>query len=383
MRKVSSNPAIRSPESLCPIDRCSGTVGPVLLVIAIIASFVCLAHAQTVPSLGKKSASTKTAAPQVSDSSSLPVPRLNDQFATVEGRLAVIEQALNTNIDAKLAVIEQSIRDIKPTPLVTTLIPSFIALIGALAGVLIGGYVNERLQRDRLNQETKIAADKAVHENELASAKAQQDRELSEKQAKLQIGNAVIEWEFKQLSLLYGPLRALLGQSLALYGEMNRVLLKHTDSFRTIDAPDRPDGREFQIRVSQDEWSRFRTVIHIREVYGKGLGVETYFDEIVLIGGKMVQIIQQHAGYARAEENELMGIFGKYLAHFAVLKSMHDAVAAKLSSSSPEDSAIATPPSAPDVNLSAAFPHTIHDLINQGFDAITADIQQWRRRAAA
>jgi hypothetical protein len=44
----------------------------------------------------------------------------------------------------------------------------------------------------------------------LKAKKAAQDLALSHRQAKLEIGSAVVDWEIKQLSLLYGPLRALL-----------------------------------------------------------------------------------------------------------------------------------------------------------------------------
>jgi hypothetical protein len=339
-----------------------------------------VAHAQNKTPTGKDSIPAK--APAATKPVSPPEPNAAAQLAAINGRLAAMEQALKPNsVDARLAVIEQLIREMKPSSPFTIALPWVIAFLGGLIGVVIGGFISQRLQGARLKQEAKIADDKAAHEKELATAQAQQDRDLSEKQAKLQIGTAVIDWELKQLSLLYGPLRALLGQSRALYGEMNRVLLKHTDLFRTTDGA---DGPEFQIQTSPGEWTRFRTVIHIFEVYGKGFGVETYFDEIVLIGAQMVKIIQQNAGYARAEEKELMVIFGKYLAHFAVLKSMHEAARAKLNPSSPDaGSGAATQSPAPEVNISAAFPDVIHVLINQGFEAITADIEHWRNRAAA
>lgn len=86
--------------------------------------------------------------------------------------------------------------------------------------MLLGGILNERLQRRRLVQEIHLANSKADQEKQLAADKARQEREFSEKQSQLQIGHAVVEWELKQLSLLYGPVRALLGQSFGLYRQM-------------------------------------------------------------------------------------------------------------------------------------------------------------------
>jgi hypothetical protein len=240
------------------------------------------------------------------------------------------------------------------------LLPSVIAFCGALFGVYIGGRNAEKLQNARLKQDTEAA----------------------EKKARLDIASAVVEFEIKQISLLYGPLRAFLGQSEALYREMNKVLLTRANTlFRVIEvAGERP---EFQIQEAPGRWVRFRTVLHIFEVYGKGYEVEAYFDEIVAIGAEMVKIIHEQAGYARAEEEDLMTVFSKYLAHFAVMKAMHDAAKARVSPQTPAVQGAPVVPHTPGVNPSAAFPYAIHPLINQGFEAISSDIRQWRQRAAA
>jgi hypothetical protein len=143
-------------------------------------------------------------------------------------------------------------------------------------------------------------------------------------------------------------------------------------------------GEVFQIHIS-GEWMRFRTVLHIDQVYGKGFGVETYFDEIVSIGERIVKIIEQHAGYARPEEEQLMAVFAKYLAHQAVLKHLLEREKTDLASSqSPRRNLIrAAPHQQFKVDLSAVFPVELHDLISQGFDAISKDIEKWRAKALA
>jgi hypothetical protein len=341
-----------------------GTIGWPTLALAIASLTFWYANGQ--PAQPKKS-------PPIPPSRVQPNPA--PELTVIENRLAAIEQTLSrTNIDARLAEIQAAVNKLSPPSLLTTLMPALIAALAGLTGVFIGSIGNERLQKARLGQE-------AI----LANSKAQQERELSEKQAKLQIGSAVIDWKLKQLSLLYGPLRALLGQSLGLYREMNEALVAaHADKFRFIESGTDPDKKQFQIQTSPGNWTRFRTVIHIFEVYGHGFGVETYFDEIVSIGAQMVKIIQEHAGYARAQEKDLMGVFGKYLAHFAVLKAVHEAAKAKAAAEKAagtgEPSTFAPPLQ---VNLSAVFPEVIHTLINQGFDALTADIEQWHQKAVA
>jgi hypothetical protein len=158
-------------------------------------------------------AHAQTGAPVKKDSNSrqaptTPVPGLPPgitalDLGTIGGRLGSFEQTLNrTCIDSRLTEIEKSIHENKPS-LLTTLLPSLIAFVGALAGVLAGCLVNERIQKTRLENEARLDGEKATLDKELAESKARQERELSEKQAKLQIGSAVIDWEIKQSSQLY------------------------------------------------------------------------------------------------------------------------------------------------------------------------------------
>jgi hypothetical protein len=336
-------------------------------LFAALVFLTCIAHAQKRASTVKKSAALE------GDTVNVPAQaQPNPQLTAIEGRLAAIEQKVQPpGLDSRLGEMEQLIRGLKPSSLFTILLPALISLLGVLAALWIGGRNAERLQRARLTQDEKVF-----------DKKLEQDLMLFDRQAKLQIGNAVIEWEIKQLSFLYGPLRALLGQSAALYSEMNTVLIGRSDRFRKLPLKAGEERPEFQIHASSGEWVRFRAVLHIFEVYGNGFGVETYFDEIVTIGAEMVKIIQQQAGYARPEEKDLMVVFGGYLAHYAVLKSMYEAAKAKTTAPGLDEDDHAKPYPAPAVNISAAFPNTIHVLINDGFVAITDDIQQWRRRAA-
>jgi hypothetical protein len=127
-------------------------------------------------------------------------------------------------------------------------------------------------------------------------------------------------------------------------------------------------------------------VMHIEQVYGLGFGVETYFDEIVSIGARIVTIIEQNAGYARPEEVQLMNVFARYLAHFAVLKHLHGIARAALANARSQSFSSTNETDTIEnlkVDVSAVFPVELHDLINQGFNAITKDIEQWRAKALA
>lgn len=279
-------------------------------------------------------------------------------------RLVAIESHRPT-LDDNLAEIKRLAS--RGPSLITILTPAASAIVG----LLVGGWLNERLQQKRLAQEMLLASSRA----------------------KLEIGSDVVAWELKQLSLLYGPMRALLGQSSALYQQMNELLIRADSKrfrFESIEANIEANAevdQVFEILRQADNWERFRTVMHLSEVYGKGLGVETYFDEIVSIGTRIEKIIQEQAGYARAEDKGLMIVFGKYLAHFAVLKNVHAEARERFKAGSalrPDQISVElSAASGIQVNQAAVFPLEIHKLINGGFDALTASVQSWRAQAVA
>lgn len=290
-----------------------------------------------------------------------------------EKRLSLIETTLSsirnevaksTDVDTHLSKIEGNTNDLKESGWAKTAMPAIISAISLLAGLWIGNYFTGKLQKERLAQEATLARE----------------------DAKLEIGSAVIDWELKQLSLLYGPMRALLGQSMALYRQMNTVLSEsQKETFRFVPSASSPDGRMLEMQTSTGKWERFRTVLHLSKIYGHGLGIDSYFDEIVSIGRRMVKIIEEQAGYARSEESELMTVFAKYLAHFAVLKHIHQEAQKARDGATPEDGVATQGPEQPamTVDLSAVFPEEIHKLINQGFEALTSGVREWRKTAVS
>lgn len=193
-------------------------------------------------------------------------------------------------------------------------------------------------------------------------------RNLAADQAKAEISNSFVQWELKQVSELYGPLRALLGQSNAIYRQMCQVLVAYDrERFRLDDEAEGDfDHKVFKIKKG-DAWVRFRTVIHMEEIYRKGPEIEPYFDELVLIGGRMVQLIEEKAGYTRSDQKELIGVMGQYLAHYLVLKRLHNAIKSEEGYSSkgkPEET--------------ATFPNEIQKLVDKGYLDINLALENWK-----
>ena len=192
-------------------------------------------------------------------------------------------------------------------------------------------------------------------------------RRLNREQEMAKVSNSYIEWQLKQLSELYGPLRAILGQSIAIYRQLNTVLIDvDPTKFRMVDKLDADnDDKEFQIFHAGD-WVRFRTVEHLPVVYGKGFGVEPYFDDVVKAGDRMTEIIRSSAGYVRQEDKKLIQVMGEYLAHYGVLCRLHERAL------NGED----VKPTAADIK--ASFPHIIHKLVDKGFNAINDQVMDWK-----
>lgn len=190
-------------------------------------------------------------------------------------------------------------------------------------------------------------------------------RKINKNDADAKIENTYVEWQLKQLSELYAPLRALLWQSNILYRQMNKVLeAADPERFRTIAGEDF-DNQVFEILVN-DKWVRFRTVKHLVEIYGKNYGVEPYFDDVVAVGERMANIIREKAGYARQEDGELVKIMGEYLAHYFVLRRLHKQAQEKeyFETNSADEQ--------------ATFPAKIQNLVENGFQDINKRVLQWR-----
>ncbi|WP_436188456.1 hypothetical protein [Pseudorhodoferax sp. LjRoot39] len=193
-------------------------------------------------------------------------------------------------------------------------------------------------------------------------------RRINRADAEAKVANSYVEWQLRQLSELYGPVRALLGQSNVLYRQMNKALVAaDAGRFRLVAGNDF-DGLEFQIKIAE-AWIRFRTVKHIAEVYNKDYGVEPYFDDVINVGERLAKVIQEKAGFAR--EDELVRVMGEYLAHYLVMKRLHERAKSgeKVHANAADEKAV--------------FPNRIQDLVDNGFSTINKQVMVWRGLKAA
>jgi hypothetical protein len=278
---------------------------------------------------------------------------------------------LEVSVATRLAAIDSAVAKLADKASKPDYTPALLSLAGTLGGVVLGGIITILVQRKVLANQLKLAEDAAGNAKLLAGAKGAQDRQLAQERANLEVGAAIVQWRLKQLSELYGPLYALLRQSHDLYRNMNLVLVGATpEKFRL-----KPDvhGDDFDRQLFEinlkGQWVRFRTVMHLDQVYGCGYGIEDYFDEVVATGARITKVIQDRAGFVRPEQSDLVAVFGKYLAHYCVLERLHRHLKAR-QAGKPEEPMI-------NVDVSAVFPSEIQKLVDTGFQAIRAELGAW------
>jgi len=179
---------------------------------------------------------------------------------------------------------------------------------------------------------------------------------------------------------LYGPLRALFDGSNEVYRRMNEALINQAPNrYRDLTLSGRaeelesvvldPDGRFFETRDNDhSDWRKFRMIMDWNQVYGQNLGVDGYFDRIIDMGTRISKLIQDKAGLVMPHHGELLAAFGKYLAHFEVLKELH-------TRSQPAQEGARRFEGIPlTVREEAAFPNRIQQLVRAGADDLLKEL---------
>lgn len=326
-----------------------------LIVAIAAAALTTLTGAQQATTLGA------SASPALAPA---PAPRANTQSATVAGQGS---QASPADLARSLAGLEQAASRIEgklPSAWWTTPLNTLLSVvIGGLITGVIGYFMQARLLK---------------HQGEQADKRAKLDESLADKKASHDVLQTLFDWRVRQFMELYGPLRALFDGSNEVYRRMNEALISQ-DSKRFRDLtlvagaalPKEidPDGRFFEIYDEAiGDWRKFRTVMDWSAVYGRGLGVDGYFDRIVDIGSSISKLIGEKAGLVMPHHAELLASFGRYLAHFEVLKELH-ASAKGAQGEAPAASGVPLK-----VREAAAFPNNIQRLVREGANELLAEL---------
>lgn len=194
------------------------------------------------------------------------------------------------------------------------------ALVGGLltAIVTFGAlYFNSRREDKRLLAETTL-------ERQKLDAEAERQRERARTEGQLSYAAKFLELRLNQLQLFYAPLNALLQQSKGVYEKVDQLLLKDPSTYRKVSDLGSKGGRtKLQIYWPEtDEWLDFRWLDQLPSLK-KDQRVKPLVDEVMRIGKEMTRIISKYGAFAASEELP-SDIYGQYLAHFAIITSVHN-----------------------------------------------------------
>jgi hypothetical protein len=326
------------------------------LIVFALAAATMLANAQ------KASPPTASSAPGTAPIASAQINRPSASAAPGSG--AQQDQAA---LAKSLASVEGAVARVEgKLPAVWWMTP-VTTLLSVVIGGLLTGWIGYLMQARLLK-----------HQDQQAAKRATLDENLADKKANHEVRQAEFDWHVRQFMELYGPLRALFDGSNEVYRRMNEALISQDGKrFRDLTlsgGPERPkevdpDGRFFEIYDEQiGDWRKFRTIMDWSRVYGQGLGVDGYFDRIVDIGSSISKLIGEKAGLVMPNHGELLAAFGKYLAHFEVLKELH------AGSQGPAAEATAAVGAPLKVREAAAFPNSIQKLVRAGADELLAEL---------
>lgn len=159
----------------------------------------------------------------------------------------------------------------------------------------------------------------ARREDRRAIAAAQQAAEQARQEAVFRHTEQILEFRLKQMEQFYAPMFALLGQSKGLYEKMlDQLAQDDPQRYRLPPEPD-PQDHRLQVRNKDGEWKGFRLLDQLPAVKTNPKAF-ALADRILQIGEQMTKIISEHAGLA---SEDLIGLLGQYMAHYAILSTIH------------------------------------------------------------
>ena len=222
----------------------------------------------------------------------------------------------------------------------------------SVSNTLAGGVLTGLVTFLALLYSTKNERAKMRHE---AAIKAGE----SSRQAAVAYANQLQE----QVNLLFGPLDGFLQVSRGLYRKMEMQLLEDPANFRKV--PDLEQGEKLQLRVPPNDdgkWKDFRLLDQMPALKQKPL-YRPLPDEIMRIGQQTTDLIQKHGGLLHGGGN-VSDVYGEYLAHYGILKSIHlDAARTE-----------AYPPGKHQIGY---YPRRLNNIVKARYDALLAELRPY------
>lgn len=162
----------------------------------------------------------------------------------------------------------------------------------------------------------------AKKETVLKERESRRQLELARLEACITYADKLLDLRLKQLELFFAPLHALLQQSQGVYAKLRLQLLEDTSNYREVDDPEFSDGRKkLQFLWTDKEWHDWRLLDQMPPLKERPM-FRPLIDQIMRIGSKMASLIAKYGGFSVDEEGA-SDVYGEYLAHYAILQSIH------------------------------------------------------------
>lgn len=293
----------------------------------------------------------------------------NDQEAAVQGQAEQTTPPLpasgagagagagaaSTSNEAKLELmlrrqedLASSIKVLKRSPL-EDLAPTILSVLGVLLGATLANWSTSRLQKRRLENESKA----------------------SRAMAGIAAASKLMDFKSRQLYELYAPLEALLLQNVTVRGELYRMLIESTCVDRKYEMRPDPKGRKglslFVVPADGSDAIPFRLIAQMAYLQANHGNVMGPVKEIVSVNERIVALLHEKIGLVRSENRKLSKRLGRFLAHQGVLQAAAIPAAGV---------------STPLPSYTTTFPRRLDKLVKRDADTLREEIKGWEARTA-
>lgn len=199
-------------------------------------------------------------------------------------------------------------------PLLTTIAGALIAGLAGFLGIRFNASREARREQERMKHEADLNRQKV-------EAEAQHQLALARLEASTTYADKLLDLRLKQLELFFAPLHALLEQSKGVYTKLKTQLLEDKENYREVPDP-QFEGKQMKLQVRWcNDWHDWRMLDQMPPLKGNPL-YAPLIAEIIRIGEEMTALIAKYGAFS-LDESGVSDVYGEYLAHFAILRSIH------------------------------------------------------------
>jgi hypothetical protein len=199
-------------------------------------------------------------------------------------------------------------------------------------------------------------------------AKLSAEDRLSRRTAGRQAIADIMDFRSRQLNEFYAPIRALLGQGLAIRNQLYDQLLANPLAGSTFYYK-----AESIAATGQSLWFKhagvdkpFRMIDELRLLHAQFPQLMPLVDQILETGDATAKLIREHGGLALPDNDKLTEMLGAFLAHHAILKQIRASVASPTV-----------------IAYTAIYPRGFDRVIKEDFEKLAGELNTWQSSARA